>query len=217
MERAVRRRLTAPQSNACWDILAYATVRWMTNSVAPPNLGVLLNSRRKALSLTLDNLAGKSGVSRSMLSQIERGEASPTFSILWNITQALGLSIADLMQQPEAASATIEVVAAHFTPEIRTPDTRCVLQILSPAAAAGHTEWYHLTLKAGGELVSEAHAPGSTEHLTILTGRVRLEAGAGAADVESGETARYSVDVAHRIFNPGQHDAHALLVVMLES
>ena len=184
----------------------------MPNSVSPPNLAPLLGARRKALGLTLEALAGRSGVSRSMLSQIERGEANPTFSTLWNITHALDLTIADLVYERIEETA-IELVADRHTPEMRTEDGRCVLRILNPADAAGHTEWYLLTMEPGGSLESSPHAVGSTEHLTVLEGEIVIEAGAGSATVIAGGTARYPVDVAHLI-RAGSSGARALLVVM---
>ena len=54
-------------------------------------MAVRLKESRKARNLSLDALAELSGVSRSMVSQIERGESSPTVSTLWNLTQALKL------------------------------------------------------------------------------------------------------------------------------
>ena len=63
----------------------------------PPELGPRLRDRRQAKGLTLEGLATASGVSRSMLSQVERGEANPTFATLWNLTQALGLNLDDLV------------------------------------------------------------------------------------------------------------------------
>lgn len=189
----------------------------MSNSVAPPNLGPLLNSRRKAKGFTLDDLATASGVSRSMLSQIERGQASPTFSTLWNITRALDVKFDDLIHAQPDAAPDIEVVLDHYTPEIHTEDGLCKLRILSPAEAAGKTEWYMLTIAPGGALISDAHAKGSSEHLTVLEGRLSLEAGTSSAIVESGETARYDVSFAHSIRNDSDSIASALLVVMSES
>ena len=63
----------------------------------PPQLGPRLRDQRQARGLTLEGLAQASGVSRSMLSQVERGEANPTFATLWSLTQALGLSLDDLV------------------------------------------------------------------------------------------------------------------------
>jgi len=183
------------------------------STIAPPNLGPLLNDARKRQGLTLDALAASSGVSRSMLSQIERSEASPTFSTLWNITRALGLTLADLVAGPQAAPP-IDVQLDHFTPEITTPDKRCTLRILSPADSAGRTEWYLLTLLPGGELSSDAHAEGTTEHLTVLDGRLWVSSAVNHAAVELGETARYSAAVPHVISAGDDEGARALLVVI---
>jgi XRE family transcriptional regulator, regulator of sulfur utilization len=183
------------------------------SSVAPPNLGPLLNHVRKKRGLTLETLATTSGVSRSMLSQIERGGASPTFSTLWNITQALGLSLADLNGEP-CDIPPIDILLGHNTPEITTTDKLCTLRILSPTEATGKTEWYLLTLAKGGILSSDPHVQGTTEHLTVFDGRIEISSAGQEALVESGETARYAAAVAHAIRNIGPNDARALLVVM---
>lgn len=152
-----------------------------------------------------------------MLSQIERGQASPTFSTLWNITRALDIKFDELVHGPVGASPDITVVLDHYTPEIHTEDGLCKLRILNPADAAGKTEWYMLTIKPGGALVSDAHPIGSSEHLTVLEGRLAVESGNSKTIIESGETARYDVSYAHSIRNDGDEIAKALLVVMSES
>ena len=60
---------------------------------------------RTANDWSLDQLAKTSGVSRSMLSQIERNNANPTIAVAFRISQALGMTLADLVEDPEAASA----------------------------------------------------------------------------------------------------------------
>jgi XRE family transcriptional regulator, regulator of sulfur utilization len=183
------------------------------SSVAPPNLGPLLNNARKHRGLTLETLATTSGVSRSMLSQIERGEASPTFSTLWNITQALGLTLADLNGEPQDAPP-VDVQLDYNTPEITTPDKLCTLRILSPADATGKTEWYLLTLAEGGILSSDPHVRDTTEHLTVFSGQIEISSAGQKAVVKPGDTARYSAAVSHAIRNLGPDDARALLVVI---
>lgn len=183
------------------------------SSITPPKLGPLLQCSRKSQGMSLEFLSAQSGVSRSMLSQIERGEASPTFSTLWNIIQALGLTLADLTKdQPK--STLVEVVKEYYTPEITTPDTLCTLRILSPPEATGKTEWYLLLLQPGGELSSDAHAQGTREDLTVLDGRVEISADGQFAIVSEGETARYSAEVPHRIWNSGTQTARSILMVI---
>jgi quercetin dioxygenase-like cupin family protein len=79
---------------------------------------------------------------------------------------------------------------------------------------AGKYEWYELTLAPGGELASQAHDPGTIEHLTVLTGAVELEVGAEKRRVKHGATARYPADQGHVIRNSGKLEAKALLVVV---
>lgn len=83
----------------------------------PPELGPLLREKRQFHGLTLEELAKASGVSRSMLSPVERGEANPTFATLWSLTQALGLSIDDLVgAETETPSARVDVLERSATP-----------------------------------------------------------------------------------------------------
>src|SRR5689334_576037 len=121
----------------------------------PPPLGPRLKSIRKERSLSLDDLAKLSGVSKSMLSQIERGVANPTFATLWSLTTALQLELPELIGlQSDVSRPGIDLVASGFTPEIRTDDGLCVLRILSPTQSAGLVEWYDLTIHPGGALIS---------------------------------------------------------------
>lgn len=91
--------------------------------------GQLLGDRvidlRKKRGLTLDQLASACGVSRSMLSQIERGRANPTLAVTLRIAQAFGLSIGDLVDQPWTAS-TIEVVRGDDATHLFRDDRECV-------------------------------------------------------------------------------------------
>lgn len=176
-----------------------------------------LRAVRKEQQLTLDDLAQRSGVSRSMLSQIERGESNPTLATLWNLTQALGVDFAGLLGAERSAAETsghVERLAADRTPTIDSRGERCRLRILSPPAMAGTVEWYELQLEAGGALLSDAHAPGSMEHLTILEGRIAVQSGLREDEGEKGDTLRYRADVGHRISALDGKPAKALLVVL---
>ncbi|NIA67426.1 helix-turn-helix domain-containing protein [Pelagibius litoralis] len=179
----------------------------------------MLRSVRKQQQLTLDDLAQRSGVSRSMLSQIERGESNPTLATLWNLTQALGVDFAGLLGSEPAAepsSGQVERLPAQRTPTIDSRGERCRLRILSPPDLAGKVEWYELQLEAGGALVSDAHAPGSMEHLTVLEGRIGVQSGLREEEGGAGDTLRYRADVAHRIAALAGEPAKALLIVLTD-
>ena len=138
----------------------------------PGHLGARLQQLRKDRRLTLDDLARMSGVSRSMLSQIERSQANPTVATVWALAEALHIEVGELLGVTAPSQvARIDVASPSFTPEMRSEDGLCVLKILSPADKVGKVEWYEMRLGAGGVLRSAAHAKGSGEHVTVLRGR----------------------------------------------
>jgi len=157
-----------------------------------------LKDARKARGLSLDAVANLSGVSRSMVSQIERGESSPTISTLWNLTRALNVDFAGLLDQ-SAPGDRIEVLKADDVPKIANMGSGCRIAILSPAQDAGAHEVYDISFDAGGSLKSKPHARGATEQLTVLEGSVRVISGAAEAQLSVGDGARYAADVAHEI------------------
>jgi XRE family transcriptional regulator, regulator of sulfur utilization len=181
----------------------------------PPRIGEALAAQRATARLTLDELSRRAGVSKSMLSQIERGQANPTVAVVWRLAQALGVDLSDLLEGASRAEpGGIEAVAAHATPQLTSPDGLARLRILGPIDLAGRFEWYELEVKPGGVLASEAHEPGSREHLSVLAGALLVESGSAQQTLKAGETARYAADQAHAIRNPGRGSATALLVVL---
>jgi XRE family transcriptional regulator, regulator of sulfur utilization len=181
----------------------------------PPRVGDTLAALRQAHALSLDELSRKAGVSKSMLSQIERAQANPTVAVVWRLANALGVSMADLLGSTQAPSApAISLVAAHATPALRSPDGLCELRILGPIDLAGQFEWYELKIQAGGALESKAHEPGTVEHLTLVTGSAEVRAGDESQRIKAGETVRYAVDRPHAIRNTGKTAASAWLVVV---
>jgi len=194
--------------------LNFASVKPNISTNAPPEVGAALQRLRLARGLTLEDLSRIAGVSKSMLSQIEREKANPTIAITWRLANALGVQIGELLSDVEKDVEAIKLVDAHETPTLPGAHAGYILRILGPMELAGKYEWYELTLAAGGELVSQPHDPGTTEHLTILHGSMELEVGSNKKKIKLGGTARYSADLHHAIRNPGKAEAKALLVVI---
>ncbi len=172
-------------------------------------LAASLKAARRSKGLSLDAVAKLSGVSRSMVSQIERGESSPTVATLWNLTQALQVDFAGLLEGREAPG--IEVIRAGAAPTIAGRGTGVRIRILSAPEAAGEHEVYDLSFAAGGALVSEPHSPGCREHLTVIEGHLSVRSGEDESDLGPGDTARYAADRPHEIRAEGA--ARALLIV----
>lgn len=183
-------------------------------SATAPEVGHMLQSLRLSRNFTLDDLARSSGVSKSVLSQIERDRTNPTLGTLWRLAQALGVEIEDLLRRRHA-SAGISILDEHNTPIMLSSDRRCTIRILGPLELAGRVEWYEMRFEPGGALVSEPHEPGTVEHLTVLEGQLEVESGRHRerALLGLGQTARYRADQPHAIRNSFGQRAAAIVIV----
>ena len=171
-------------------------------------LAASLRTARKARGLSLDAAAKLSGVSRSMVSQIERGESSPTVATLWALTQALQLDFAGLLEGRPTPG--IEVTRAGTAPVIQRGGV--TIRILSAPESIGQHEVYELVFRDGAKLISDPHSPGCREHLTVLEGSLTVTSGEATESLAPGDVARYPADRPHQIAAaPGP--ARAILIV----
>ncbi|MBW9106608.1 helix-turn-helix domain-containing protein [Paraburkholderia phenoliruptrix] len=189
------------------SVVATATV------AAPPRVGEQIQRLRAERRMTLDDLSRAAGVSKSMLSEIERDKANPTIAVAWRLTNALGVSLDSLFAAQKTPEA-IAVAGPHEIPTLSGHDAKYQLRVWGPIELAGKFEWYELTLQPGGALVSNAHEPGTREHLTVLQGTVEIEAAGATRRLKAADTARYVADEPHAIRNAGKGEAKALLVVI---
>jgi XRE family transcriptional regulator, regulator of sulfur utilization len=180
---------------------------------APPRVGEQIQRLRSERKMTLDELSRAAGVSKSMLSEIERDKANPTIAVAWRLTHALGVSLDSLFAPPKAPEI-IAVSGPHEIPTLSGHEAKYQLRVWGPIELAGKFEWYELTLQPGGALVSNAHEPGTREHLTVLQGSVEIEAAGTTRRLKAADTARYVADEPHAIRNAGKGEAKALLVVI---
>lgn len=181
---------------------------------APPEVGATLQRLRLERGLTLEDLSRSAGVSKSMLSQIEREKANPTIAVTWRLANALGVEIATLLSNEIKQDDVIRIVDAHETPTLTGEQGSYALRILGPMALAGKFEWYELTLAANGALISGSHDPLTMEHVTLLSGQVECEVAGTIKKLKIGATARYAADVPHAIRNIGKNEAKLLMVVV---
>lgn len=157
-----------------------------------------LKEARRAQGLSLDAVAKLSGVSRSMVSQIERGESSPTIATLWNLTRALQVDFAGLLDAATEPARIVTLRSAEV-PTISNLGSGCRIRILSPPEEAGHHEVYELLIVAGGKLDSRPHTRGAREHLSVFEGIADVTSAEATTRLHTGDTARYAADVPHAI------------------
>jgi transcriptional regulator with XRE-family HTH domain len=186
----------------------------LSAAATPPEVGATLQKIRQKRGLTLEDLSRAAGVSKSMLSQIEREKANPTIAVAWRLANALGIGIEELLAGETQEVETIHILEPHETPTLPGNHAGYILKILGPMELAGKYEWYELTLAPQGELVSHPHDPGTTEYLTLLHGAAEVEVDGLKKKLKAGGTARYQADRTHAIRNTGKTEAKALLVVI---
>ncbi len=164
---------------------------------------------------SLEQLATASGVSKSMLSQIERNQANPTLAVTCKIAQAFGMSLAEFVEMPSASSA-IHVIRADDREHLYRSDEAVEIRTLSPLNLEKDVEFYQVRLKAGGALKSAAHYQGTREFLTVEQGKVRVQSSNDSAELAKGDSTTYRADVPHAIENVGKGEATVFLVVIYQ-
>ncbi|MDX1739376.1 MAG: XRE family transcriptional regulator [Alphaproteobacteria bacterium] len=179
-----------------------------------PKIGRKVLRLRQAYKMSLDDLAARSGVSKSVLSQIERDQNNPTLSTIFRICTALNVTVEEILKR-ESSPRIFDVVAENATPTIQSEDGKCALRILGPINTVNWLQWYHLTVEPGGRLVSDAHDLGTLENVSVLEGCVKIITGEDEHLAYAGETIRYPADKTHIVVNESDVVAKALMVVVL--
>jgi transcriptional regulator with XRE-family HTH domain len=178
-------------------------------------IGGRIRALREAMGLSLRDLAERCGVSAPMLSQVERGETSPTLQIATRIAAGLDLRLSQLLRLDEDGAVTIvraserrqgpasirghryEVLTAPL------PGQRAELSrhVLAPGAATG------------GPGDPPMHEPGSRETAVVESGRVVLHCDGAVHELAQGDCVTFDADLPHHFENPGSEEASLLAVV----
>lgn len=177
-------------------------------------LGNRLNSERRNHSLTIDALANKSGVSRSMISKVERGEAQPTTSVLGKLAEALDLSISQLVGGPQITGAL--VVREADQPRFREEHSGFERRSLSPLYRGRGIDLVLNTLPPKTRTGPfPSHRAGVEEHLWVQSGSLLVEVGEERHDLNAGDFLFYPADRDHSFVN--DTDAPVVFMIAIDS
>jgi transcriptional regulator with XRE-family HTH domain len=176
-------------------------------------LGPRVKALREAMGLSLRDLAERTGVSAPMLSQVERGDTSPTLTVAGRIANGLELSLSQLLRLDEGEGVT--VVREH---ERRSGGSkRHAYEILTPPLPGQRAEVSVHTLKShgatGGPGDPPMHEPGSRETAVVTDGTVTLKIAGHEYRLDTGDSVTFDADLPHHFENPDDHDARFLSVV----
>jgi transcriptional regulator with XRE-family HTH domain len=157
-----------------------------------------VKAARLAAGLTLEELAERSGVSRAMISRVERAEASATAVLLGRLANGLGATLSDFFRE-EAAGRPLARAADQ--PVWRDPATGYLRRNVT--AGAGGFDIVDVTLPAGASVTYDnAVMPLSADQVVwVLEGRLRMAVGDAVTDLAAGDSLVMRLDQPIRFHN----------------
>jgi XRE family transcriptional regulator, regulator of sulfur utilization len=181
----------------------------------PVLIGPRVRALREAMDLSLRDLADRSGVSAPMLSQVERGETSPTLSVAARIAGGLDLRLSQLLRLEEAGSVTIVRAAERRRGGSARGGHR--VEVLTAPLPGQRAELSRHVLAPGSRtgLAGDPpmHEPGSREIALVEDGAAVLEVDGERHDLAAGDCVTFDADLPHHFANPGPDEASLLAVV----
>lgn len=171
-----------------------------------------LKEHRTARAWSLDELAHRSGVSRAMISRIERQDSSPTAGLLARLCDALGITLSQLMTEAEGPGAAVSRRDEQL--QWRDPESGYLRRLVSPPGGDDATDIVAIDLPPKARVPFGPHTGGRYEQqVLVLQGRVVLALGTKKLELGPGDCARMPLDDDHAFENPGDKTAHYLVVV----
>jgi transcriptional regulator with XRE-family HTH domain len=195
-------------------VIAYACMSVAAIS-SNGSLGPRVRALREAMDLSLRDLAERSGVSAPMLSQVERGETSPTLHVAQRIAAGLELRLSQLLRLDEDGAVTVVRRSERRQGPGRVKGHG--YEILTPPLPGQRAELSRHTLApgahTGGPGDPPMHEPGSRETALIESGTVALQIDGGRHELHTGDCVTFDADLPHHFENPGPDEAVLLAVV----
>jgi transcriptional regulator with XRE-family HTH domain len=166
------------------------------------SIGPRVKALREAMGLSLRDLAERTGVSAPMLSQVERGDTSPTLTVAGRIASGLELTLSQLLRLDEGAGVSVVRKAERrsggskkhsyeiLTPPLPGQRAELSLHILKPNASTG------------GPGDPPMHEAGSRETAVVTEGPVTLNIAGKEYRLEEGDSVTFDADLPHHFENP---------------
>lgn len=182
---------------------------------ASPQVGPRVRALREGMDLSLRELSERSGVSAQMLSQVERGETSPTLAVAALIAGGLELTLSQLLRLDEGGAVSVVRAAERLgggatarghryevlTPPLPGQRAEVSLHRLAPGAATG------------GPGDPPMHEPGSRETAVVTDGSVTLVCDGAAHELRHGDAVTFDADLPHHFENAGRSEAQFMSVI----
>lgn len=196
-----------------------ATATRPTPTVADPvtepvaTIGPRVKALREAMGFSLRDLSERSGVSAPMLSQVERGETSPTLVVATKIATGLELTLSQLLRLDEGQHVAVSRArgrrrnerGGHLVEELTPPLPGQRADVSLHALKPGAT--------TGGRADPPMHEPGSRETAVVLAGTLALIVDGTRYDLEDGDSVTFDADLPHHFENDGEEPTRFFAVI----
>ena len=168
-------------------------------------IGDNIKAIREQKKLTLDAAAKQTGVSRSMLAQIEKGDVNPTISVLWKMANGYKVSFTSLMDN---RMQTPLLVRAEDVAPLIEDDGKYFNYPTFPFQEDRLFEIYRIRIEPDGFLCAQPHMAGTEEYITVFAGNVEICAGQEVFQLAEGDSLRFQADTEHSYKNIGSVPVH---------
>lgn len=178
-----------------------------------PTVGPRIRSLRDAMGLSLRDLSERSGVSAQMLSQVERGETSPTLAVATKIAAGLELTLSQLLRLDEGEHVAVSRAGARrrntrgghgfeeLTPPLPGQRADVSVHVMEPGATTG------------GRTDPPMHEPGSRETAVVLAGTLALVVDGTRYELQQDDSVTFDADLPHHFENDGEEPARFIAVI----
>ena len=169
-----------------------------------------IKDARERKKLTLDGAAKLTGVSRSMLAQIEKGDVNPTISVLWKIANAYKVSFTSLTENKN------ETVSVHYHKDmkpLKEDDGRYLNYPIFSFDEKTLFETYRIVIEKNGFLDAQPHLKGADEYITVFAGAVKITVSEQEYELNKGDSIRFLADVHHQYQNIGDEVAELSMII----
>lgn len=176
-------------------------------------VGQRIKALRDAMGLSLRDLSDRSGVSAPMLSQVERGETSPTLASAAKIASGLELTLSQLLRLDEGQNVAVSRASGRrryergghrfeeLTPPLPGQRADVSLHVLRPSATTG------------GRADPPMHEPGSRETAVVLAGTLALVVDGTRYELREGDSVTFDADLPHHFENDGEEPTRFIAVI----
>lgn len=173
-------------------------------------LGENLKNTRNKMGISLSEVSSMTGVSKTMLSQIERSESIPTIAIVWKIANGLKIKFETLL---EYTNTLYDVKSIDNMTPLTDNNDHIQIYCIFPFSPISGFEFFYGIIKPGCNYSAEHHKNSNTEYLSISQGEIELVVGENTYHLKAGSAIAFDSKEDHRYINNGKIDAIAHFIV----